>query len=50
MSSDAAQLTDLPAYWQQQIRKLRDENAKMRRERNEARDALAQLALKVAGR
>lgn len=47
---NTAQLHELPEYWQHEIRKLRQESAKMRRERNDARDALAALAMKVASR
>lgn len=35
-----AQLEDLPWHWREKIRELRAENAKMRRERNEARAEL----------
>ena len=38
----------LPLSWQDKIRELRSEAAKMRRERNEAREALQALALKFA--
>ncbi|MGV0603374.1 hypothetical protein [Mycolicibacterium sp. XJ1904] len=40
---ETTQLHELPMYWQEQIRKLRHENRKMRAERNEARGALAAL-------
>lgn len=50
MIPNTAQLHELPEYWQHEIRKLRQESAKMRRERNDARDALAALAMKVASR
>ena len=46
--NESAQLHELPIYWQEQIRKLRAEGAKMRRERNEAREALTALAMKLA--
>lgn len=40
---------ELPQSWQEKVRELRRENARLRLQRNEARDALAELALKVAG-
>lgn len=48
MSHARTPLEDLPADWQETIRQLRRENQQMRRQRNEAREALAALALKVA--
>lgn len=38
----------LPAFWQREIRELRRESAKMRRERNEAREALAAASIAFA--
>ncbi len=40
-------LSELPAYWQQEIKDLRAENAKYRRERNELRDELEALRAEV---
>ena len=48
MIPQSARLGELPEYWQHQIRKLRQDNAKLRRERNEAREAMTALALRVA--
>lgn len=39
--------SSLPESWQEEIRRLRRENAKFRCERNQARQALAKLAVKV---
>jgi hypothetical protein len=39
----SAQLHDLPLYWQERIRQFRVENAKLRRERNQLREELAEL-------
>ena len=36
-------VSELPDYWQREIKALRAENAKYRRERNEARDELEAL-------
>jgi hypothetical protein len=41
MNPSNTPLTDLPKYWQEQVRKLRDESSKLRRERNEARQSVA---------
>lgn len=48
MIPQSARLGELPEYWQHEIRKLRQESAKLRRERNEAREAMTTLALRVA--
>lgn len=44
------EFNELPLTWQNKIKELRRENGQLRRERNEAREALAQLALTVASR
>ncbi|BBX69407.1 hypothetical protein [Mycolicibacterium psychrotolerans] len=46
--SHSTPFEDLPESWRDTIKELRRENAKMRHQRNEAREALAELALKVA--
>jgi hypothetical protein len=42
-------IESLPASWQETIRELRRENQQLRQQRNEARDALASLSIKLAG-
>lgn len=41
-------LSELPDSWQETFRQLRYENAKLRIQRNQARDALQALALQLA--
>lgn len=41
-------LEGLPAYWQEQIRKLRSENHSMRKQRNELREQVEKLSIRLA--
>lgn len=42
-------LESLPASWQEAIKDMRRENQRLRIQRNEAREALASLSIKMAG-
>lgn len=43
-------LEGLPAYWQEQIRKLRSENHSMRTQRKELREQVEILSMRLADR
>lgn len=45
-----APLEALPKYWQEQIRKLRSENHSMRTQRNELREQVEILSMRLADR
>lgn len=43
MSDQKITIHELPTFWQEKVRSLRAENAKLRRERNFYRDLLMEL-------
>ena len=47
--SQRAQFEDLPRYWQQEVKSLRAENAKYRRERNDLRTELTEAQRRITG-